>query len=299
MFKQGLNLCESVIGQNEADRQWQDGVFLSPACHERFLVDSDIPEMREFGFHMAGMAELKEEYWVERTTPETHTVLITIEGQGQLATEQGIESIVPHSMTVLPANRPFRFELAPLASTWKMIWILCKDIDSWQGWHERAKRVTNFEEAERTWSTVQLLHAEIGGRKTFRRFLLSELTRVLTRVEPSDYDTPTRVMAVYNVIESQLHLDWRVSQVARRCYLSEEQLNRVTLSLYGANPRSYLVKLRMTRAAALLDHTDWSIKMISSRLGYQDPNNFSHRFKKYHGVSPKHYRANKKEKGSL
>ncbi|MGR5542102.1 helix-turn-helix domain-containing protein, partial [Vibrio campbellii] len=28
-----------------------------------------------------------------------------------------------------------------------------------------------------------------------------------------------------------------------------------------------------------------------SRLGYQDPNNFSHRFKKYYGLSPKQYRA--------
>ncbi|WP_394242501.1 helix-turn-helix transcriptional regulator [Vibrio astriarenae] len=293
MFKQEINLCESVIGKSNVNRDWQDGVFLSPACYERFLVDSDIPEMKEFGIHMAGMAELKEEYWVERTHPEIHTILITIDGEGQLITDSGSERILPNTITVLPAKSPFRFELAPLVSSWKMIWILFKDTDSWSSWYDGVKRVTNFDDAERTWSTVQLLHSEIGGRRTFRRILLSELIRGLTRVDSSNYDTPTRVMAVYNLVESQLHLDWRVSEVAKRSFLSEEQLNRVTLSLYGVNPRSYLVKLRMTRAAALLLNTDWSIKMISSRLGYQDPNNFSHRFRKYHGISPKHFRSSK------
>lgn len=291
MFKQPKNLCESVIAKEQFNRDWKDDLFLSPACYERFLVDADIPEMQEFGIHMAGMSELREAYWVERTKPDTHTILITVEGEGQLLTEQGAEQITPSTITILPANVPFRFELAPLASGWKMIWILLKDTDSWSSWHQQAKRVTNFEDAERTWSTIQLLHAEIGGRKSFRRFLLAELVRVLNQIEPSDYDTPTRVMAVYNLVESQLHLDWRVSEVAKRCFLSEEQLNRVTLSLYDLNPRSYIVMLRMTRAAALLEHTDWSIKMISGRLGYQDPNNFSHRFKKYHGISPKQFRT--------
>lgn len=293
MFKQHINLCESVIGKSNINRDWKDGVFLSPACYERFLVDSDIPEMKEFGIHMAGMAELKEEYWVERTHPEIHTILITIDGEGQLITDSGSERILPNTITVLPAKSPFRFELAPLVSSWKMIWILFKDTDSWSSWYDGVKRVTSFDDAERTWSTMQLLHSEIGGRRAFRRILLSELIRGLTRVDTSNYDTPTRVMAVYNLVESQLHLDWRVSEVAKRSFLSEEQLNRVTLSLYGVSPRSYLVKLRMTRAAALLLNTDWSIKMISSRLGYQDPNNFSHRFRKYHGISPKHFRSSK------
>lgn len=30
--------------------------------------------------------------------------------------------------------------------------------------------------------------------------------------------------------------------------------------------------------------------MIALRLGYQDPNNFTHRFRKYYGMSPREYR---------
>ncbi|MGL5653403.1 MAG: helix-turn-helix domain-containing protein, partial [Vibrio sp.] len=68
-------------------------------------------------------------------------------------------------------------------------------------------------------------------------------------------------------------------------------LNRVVKQLVGMSPRDYIVALRMKKAVDLLSNKDWSIAMIALRLGYQDPNNFTHRFKKFYGLSPSQHRA--------
>ncbi|MDW1982431.1 helix-turn-helix domain-containing protein, partial [Vibrio sp. Vb0304] len=47
---------------------------------------------------------------------------------------------------------------------------------------------------------------------------------------------------------------------------------------------------RMHKAADLLQYRAWSIAMIANRLGYRDPYNFTHRFKKFYGISPTRYR---------
>jgi AraC-like DNA-binding protein len=99
-----------------------------------------------------------------------------------------------------------------------------------------------------------------------------------------------RVQALFNQVESQLHMPWVVREMAAHCYISEEQFNRITKSLYGCSPRSHLIALRMEKAVDLLHHSDWSVGMIAQRLGYNDPYNFTHRFRAYHGCSPREYR---------
>lgn len=69
---------------------WNDEVYLAAECEERFLVASDIAEMKQYDIFMAGLAHLKEGYRVERSRPDIHTVLVTLEGAGVLSTDEGV-----------------------------------------------------------------------------------------------------------------------------------------------------------------------------------------------------------------
>ena len=51
-----------------------------------------------------------------------------------------------------------------------------------------------------------------------------------------------------------------------------------------------MTEIRMKKAVEFLDTTDDKSYMIASRVGYSDPNYFSHVFKKHFGVSPQRYR---------
>jgi len=55
---------------------------------------------------------------------------------------------------------------------------------------------------------------------------------------------------------------------------------------------SYLTSLRIEKAKELLSQTDMKLSAIAMEIGYNEPNYFSHVFKKLEGVTPKEYRNN-------
>lgn len=272
------------------NKDWVDEVYLASECEERFLVRSDISEMKQYDIFMAGLAHLKQNYRVGRVNPEVHTVLVTLDGAGILTVDQGRHEILANTITILPSGQPFRIELANPQQPWKMVWLLLNDTLSWKNLSKINGPVIHFDGCESIWSLASLLHREIGGRSAFRTMMLSELVKVLSDVNSNISDTHMRVLSVFNSVESQLHLDWKISTIAERSFISVEQLNRVVKQLVGMSPRDYIVALRMKKAVDLLSNKDWSIAMIALRLGYQDPNNFTHRFKKFYGLSPRDYR---------
>ena len=290
MFEKNENLFESVIDDFVPPKEWRDDVYLSDACKERFLTVSEIPEIANDGFYMSGLAELREGYVVERNNPGLHTLIFTVEGEGMLTTPKTRVTLAQNSLTILPATSCFRFEIKDPNIEWKMAWLLLPEREQWREIEEMGQVVIPFYQCEQVWSLMTLLHSEINGRPSYRKLLSSELSRLLTGVEVKPSHSTMRVQSLFNQIESQLHLPWTIKEIAEKCFLSEEQLNRISKSLFGCSPRSRLITLRMEKAADLLQYQNWTITMIANRLGYKDPYNFTHRFRKYYGCSPREYR---------
>ncbi|KLV03348.1 AraC family transcriptional regulator [Photobacterium aquae] len=294
MLKIPENLCESVtlgIRLEIPITHWQEVVYLAEACKERFLTQSELPELTENEFFMAGLADLAEGYEIERVATDSHTLIFTLDGMGKLTTSQREYALLPGTLAVLPAGLPFRFELAEPGGLWKMAWVLLQDSKKWQPIAVGGQRVEHSYQCERVWSVMNLLHSEVGGRASYRKLFASELSRLLlgtTSLAPSN--SQLRVQSLFNEVESQLHLNWTVKGIAERCFLSTEQLNRITRQLYGCSTQQRLIMLRMEKAVDLLCYKEWSVSMVAQRLGYQDPFNFTHRFRHYHGCSPREYR---------
>ncbi|MCA2492371.1 AraC family transcriptional regulator, partial [Vibrio alginolyticus] len=104
MFENRQNLCESVIGQFSPQHEWHDDVYLAPACKERFLTLTEIPEWQRADIFMAGLAELHDGYHVERDKVGVHTLLFTLEGGGVLITPNCVKEIEPYTLTILPVD---------------------------------------------------------------------------------------------------------------------------------------------------------------------------------------------------
>jgi len=291
MLEKPENLCKSVIPSPLPKSTWQDEVYLADSCKERFLTQSDLPELSENQFFMAGMAELSEGYHVERVGASIHTLLFTLEGCGRLITETSVVEIEANTLTVLPANLPFRFELADPIQNWKMAWVLLQSSEKWQPLVESGQRVEPSYLCEQVWSVLNLFHSEIGGRSSYRKLFASELSRLLLgSVSNAPSNSVLRVESVFNAVESQLHHPWTVKGIAKQSYISVEQLNRICKQLYGCSTQQKLITLRMEKATDLLHYETWSVGGIAQRLGYPDPYNFTHRFRQYHGCSPREYR---------
>ncbi|MGF1687317.1 AraC family transcriptional regulator [Photobacterium japonica] len=294
MLKKPENLCGSVnvgLALPAQRTQWQEVVYLAEACKERFLTQSDLPELVDNGFFMAGLADLSEGYEIERVQTFHHTLLFTLEGMGKLTTPEREYCLLPNTLTVLPVGKPFRFELKDADKSWKMAWVLLQPSEKWQPLAMNGQRVEQSRVCEQVWSVMNLLHSEVGGRSSYRKLFASELSRLLlgsATMAPSN--SVLRVQSIFNDIESQLHLNWTVKGIAKQCYLSTEQLNRITKQLYQCSTQQKLIELRMEKAVDLLQNREWTVGMVALRLGYQDPFNFTHRFRQYHGCSPREYR---------
>ena len=65
---------------------------------------------------------------------------------------------------------------------------------------------------------------------------------------------------------------------------------RVFQSATGTAPLAWLIEQRVTRACAMLRHTDKRITEIAFEVGFNDSNYFTRQFRKATGFSPRDYR---------
>lgn len=85
-----------------------------------------------------------------------------------------------------------------------------------------------------------------------------------------------------------------IEKVAERLGMSVRSLRR-HLDNEGSSYRQLLNEIRWQLARDYLN-TSLPVEQIADLLGYSEPGNFSHAFKRWQGISPKQYRANSQSK---
>lgn len=79
-------------------------------------------------------------------------------------------------------------------------------------------------------------------------------------------------------------------ELAQRCHLSESQLRRRFLAVYGMPPIAYRNFLRCKIAAELLVRTRLTVSEIAERIGFNAVSDFYRVFRKNYRISPSAYR---------
>ncbi|MGI6106317.1 MAG: response regulator transcription factor [Lachnospiraceae bacterium] len=88
------------------------------------------------------------------------------------------------------------------------------------------------------------------------------------------------------------HMDQPVTRrdAAKYVYMNEDYFSRIFRRETGMGFKEYVTEVKMNYAKRLLEETDMPVVIISSKVGYDDFNNFSKSFRKLVGVSPTEYR---------
>jgi len=79
--------------------------------------------------------------------------------------------------------------------------------------------------------------------------------------------------------------------ISRAACLSTPQLVRQFKIVFQTTPHQYLVKIKLSHAARLLQHTLMPVQEITWRCGFEDSSAFCRAFTAAYGVSPLRYRA--------
>ena len=83
---------------------------------------------------------------------------------------------------------------------------------------------------------------------------------------------------------------WTVNDMADFCGYSTDQFRKNFLDATGMNPKHYIERSKIQRAAELLCCSAFSIAEICRKFGYRDRFHFSRRFRVLTGMSPGEYR---------
>lgn len=116
-----------------------------------------------------------------------------------------------------------------------------------------------------------------------RRQHLCEATHLQARLTPA-----------VRYMQNALHATVTVAEMAQLAQLSPSHFTAMFRRQMGCPPLKYFLRLKMQKAAELLDRTQMPVNTIASNLGYADPMYFSRAFRQEHGMPPTAYRGLRK-----
>ena len=123
--------------------------------------------------------------------------------------------------------------------------------------------------------------------------IASSSTRKKTGGKPAR-DFYIQEAAVY--IQQNYQRNLTVEEVADFCKLNRNYFSRRFKEVMGCTPQEFLIRLRLTNAAKLMDTTADPIKDIAAQCGYPNQLHFSQAFKRFYGLPPREWRQRSKEK---
>jgi AraC-like DNA-binding protein len=83
------------------------------------------------------------------------------------------------------------------------------------------------------------------------------------------------------------------ARVASSCGMGLSTLRRRFRTATGQSLHEWVLQQRLARARQMLGETDWPIKAIAEKLGYNDVFFFTNQFRKHAGISPAAYRKSR------
>jgi YesN/AraC family two-component response regulator len=124
-----------------------------------------------------------------------------------------------------------------------------------------------------------------GSRETFRHEEADRLSLVRFRSQPDP-----RIQKVAAMIQQRYWDRLTLPALAHEVGMSKYRLSRRFRGVMGVTLRSYLVRVRLEKAQALLTAMQASITEIAMTVGFGDLPRFDKLFKQYTGVTPSSFR---------
>ena len=117
--------------------------------------------------------------------------------------------------------------------------------------------------------------------------------------EPENHPHDYFITKAVKTVEAHLmDEDFKVDDFAAEMNMSKAVLNRKFKHLVGETPNSFIRKIRLNKAAAMLVTTDCSISEIAYMTGFGQTHYFIKKFKEIYNETPGNYRQNHRENNS-
>lgn len=145
---------------------------------------------------------------------------------------------------------------------------------------------------------IDQLEEELQGLQPGYRFLalghfmnlVGHLSRIYEEQPAPSSRQLLRIGEAISYLEKHFSEDVSLEDLARMAHMSKRSFQRTFHEAIGTSPISYLIQLRVKRAAELLRNSELTIAEAAYTAGFQDSNYFSRKFRQIMGMNPGAFR---------
>ncbi|MGN0054906.1 MAG: helix-turn-helix domain-containing protein [Atopobiaceae bacterium] len=247
----------------------------------------------------AGCFYARRNYVASRSHTNSYLVFYTLSGAGEVYQGGQLIRVGKGQALLLDCSKPHRFRTAHDRRHWYHLWA---NIDG-----EGVRTLATLISSGRS-EAVSVDDALIrqGFDQIFGK-LEQENARAITSLGLGVHQI---LSAMVTAASDDEHLPWEqtavgiaqsyvanhftenitVADMAEAASVSSSYLIRLFKRSLGTTPYNYLLRFRITKARQLLDETNKPVVQIAHDVGFSNESNFSFRFSKMVGLSPRAYR---------
>lgn len=207
-------------------------------------------------------------------------------------------------LLLFPPNAVHDYQRAEHSDSWHHQWIYFRPRVLWKDWLAWSDTVQNVGRLtvsdNKIYKKIMTLFRQIEQEyrsgnmfsEAMSMCLLEQLLITCFKLEPLNKErlVDPRILEVCHFISENIHLNYKIEQLAGYIHLSPSRLTHLFVEQMGTSIVKWREEQRMIKARHLLHTSDSSICYIARQLGYQDQLYFSRLFKRYTGLSPSMFR---------
>ena len=233
-----------------------------------------------------GITNVGKGYRMIRHHPDFSHVTICLEGAGRVWVNDGWQEFPAGNAILLPENLPHGgfYDEQP----WRLCWVAFDPAPKRSpGIVGPLIRVVPVDPRPLEWALLGLYH-EVNGKNdpsTLNHYAELILQQVDRMVSP-DLNS-SRLTRVWEAVDAAPAHPWTARELAEMACVSEVHLRRITMKELGHSPMQQVARLRILRAAYLLEMRGQSVESASWEVGYQSTSAFTRAFKHWMARLPR------------
>lgn len=265
----------------------------------RFAEKEQLPL---FGLYALGYDRVTADYeWdgLKRVDGPLYLLQYTVSGWGELTIEGQTRRLGPGEAFLVDIPGDHRYALPKESEAWTFYFILFRQKQAEALWTSVVSRfgpVIRFEKDSPVVRVLSAAYADaVSGRITDAFAASSLVYRLLMELARHEHTRPRQslpspVQQAIAYMQTNYASPISIAQVAEAAGVSKYYFIRLFAREMRFTPLDYLTRLRIQRAAELLQGTDWVLERVAAESGFASGSYFSKVFRQWVGCTPGEYR---------
>lgn len=249
-------------------------------------------------------------YTYDHKIPNEYHLHFVLQGTGALIIGDKKYDLKTDDIFLIPKGIPIRYH-ANYENPWQYMWItfdgeMAKAYLSYAGLSEETPTIHSqipsqvyLPLIQKILDLNQLTFFNEIRRVGYLYEILSSLIEMQSSLKTSrkkQYDYSIDTYVDYALQYIKLHYEHiTVQDIADYIGINRSYLTSIFKKQLQVSPKEYLMRFKLNIAAKQLTDTTMSIQEIATGIGYDNPLTFSKIFKQEYGISPRHYREEKRD----